>query len=407
MIAIDFTHVVDQDVQKFIISSENKEFLFRNIVRCEGTKTIALVNDTLLIKNRYTPVHNDFLALIFILAFHPIIDSEDTVEIRFPFKVSRNFYNTIKVKWILPNIIINDTHLQNDKPIYENSTKVLCYGGGMDSLSVKLMLNGYNDVKYIHQVDKFDENVHNENDLIYLETNIRTLYSVYGLPLWVSIMICGIINNCKEMYCGAQLTSSYLLDGNEYKDRTKNLWLTRVMKNINIDVCTFTFMTEINNAQVVYYYDKYSDVKFCSISSNSVGKCHKCTKCLRKFLLMATFDKRYIKDVDMFDLNDKRFIDYFNRYKIYFADIFKFCVDKIGVESKNINIIKNYLSKYDISDITFHSKYYKENLDAYPEELKQHILVTLDKIGVKPMDNKDIQNMRSYVQKPKKIELYC
>jgi len=372
------------------------DFIKRQVIRSEGKRCMTLKQKTLYIELDEDPkLCNDHLGLIFILAFHPILECNETVSVIFPFTVSQTFLDAIKINWILPNIEIN-SEIDDNLSIYKLEGVTILYGGGLDSFAIKLLMQDFPGIRLVNQINECDE-ICAGSGVDYIKTNIRDLYSVYGLPLWVSIMIVGIINKSKYLMSGGQLTSSYLFDGLQYKDRTKNLWLSVVMKNLGIHNCNFPFLSEVSNTEIVFKHKELEKAMFCTFTNNKEGKCTKCTKCLRKFMLMACYDHKYIKQIEMFDLSHDTFTTFFSRKTLYFADIFLFCVKKLlPYNSKNIGIIHEYLKQYDISDSSFLSRYYKTPLDEYDEEIKGYLIQKLHSLDIKPMNENDIHSMINY-----------
>lgn len=397
---IEFEYKYEQNKMFFIING-SKDFLERDVIRSEGNKKMKLIDRKLFIVTPCPNICNDHLALICILAFHPVLDAEHVL-IKFPFAVSKNFLDSIKIPWILPNCEIVSEVDDLCEINYNLTGATLCYGGGLDSLAIRHIMSDFTDLKIVHQVDETAHETASDENVQYITSNIRKLYSVYGLPLWTSIMIFGIINKSKYILSGGQLTSSYLLNGIEYKDRTKNLWLSTVMKQLGIENYNFAFLSEVLNAEIVYRYNNFENAKFCIFSNNIEGKCHKCTKCLRKFMLMACYDTRYLNDIEKFDLTSDPFKQFFSGNNIYFADVFAFCVNKLlHHNGKNIEMINNHLDKFCISDSLFLSRYYKYCLDQYDGDLKYYIIQKLNTLCIHPMDDNDIISMMNYKQSKK------
>ena len=394
MNCVYFEYKYTENKMMFSIDGEDS-FIMREVIRSEGKRKMTLKSKTLYIELDEDPyICNDHLGLIFILAFYPILECNETVSVIFPFTVSQTFIDAIKINWILPNIEINSA-IDDSMSIYELEGTSILYGGGLDSLAIKLLMRDFPGVQIVHQINEDDE-IYGDG-ITYIKTNIRDLYSVYGLPLWVSIMMVGIVNKSKYLLSGGQLTSSYLLDGLHYKDRTKNLWLSKVMKDLGIINYNFPFLSELSNTEIVFKHGELEDAKFCSFSNNKEGKCTKCTKCLRKFLLMACYDCKYIKQIDMFDLSHNTFTTFFSGQSQYFADVFSFCVNRLlHYNNKNIGIIHDFLKQYDISDTSFLSRYYKISLDEYDKEIKGYLIQKLDSLGIQPMNENDINSMINY-----------
>lgn len=388
---INFTYKYENLCHFFKIEGD---YIKDSVIRSEGQVQMSLKNDTLLIYTENDNIHNDHKALIFILSFYPVIPKNLNCEIEFNFTISKNFYDTIKKYTELKNInITNIIDLNN----YFNNDTLICFGGGIDSTAVSILLP---DIKKIQQINLKEPNNKNENS-IRISSNIRDLYTRWGLPVWVSIFIFPIIKNSKYIVTGTQYNSAYLTNGKEYHELYNNLWY-RMFRELNIYILSMSCISEITSAELVVKNNQDHDTEFCYFSARK--RCNKCTKCLRKYLELSLFNDKYLEEIEKFNLLSEDFLNFFNTDWLYFGDCFKYCVDchlKNNINIPSILILKTYLNKYEISDVSFLNKYYEEDLDymKFPKELKKQIIDNLDKNNIKKMNQDEIAIMKEFKNK--------
>jgi len=362
-----------------------------NVIRSEGHVEMSLKNDTLLIYTDDSDIHNDHKALIFMLSFYPIIPKNIECEIEFNFKVSKKFLDIVRRFPELNKINIIDAI--DEEPNYQNTDINICFGGGIDSTAVSILLP---NIKKIQQINLGE--INDDNDIIKISSNIRDLYSRWGLPVWVTIFVFPLIKNAKYILTGTQYNSAYLTNGKEYHELYDNLWY-KLFRELNIFILSMSCISEITAAELVIKNNMCEKLEFCYFASRK--RCNRCTKCLRKFLELSLFEEKYLKEIDKFDLSDSQFINFFNVDWLYFGDCFKFCVDNLierGILSENILKLKSYIEKYDISDVSFLRKYYEEDLDymRFPEELKTIIINNLKKNNIERMSLSEVEIMKKF-----------
>lgn len=392
---ISFKYKYDNSCHSFMITGD---YIKGDIIRSEGGVKMSLKNDTLFIFEQNNNFHNDHKALIFILTFYPIIPKNIDCDIEFNFNVTEKFYNAIKTHTELKKINILNTFDSED---YANNDMLLCFGGGIDSTAASVLLPTIKKIKQINLNEVVDES----DDVIDIKSNIRDLYTRWGLPLWVTIFIFPIIFNSKYIITGTQYNSAYLTNGMGYRNICNNAWYS-LFNELSIHILSMSFISEITTAELVVKNNKCKNLEFCYFSSRK--RCNRCTKCLRKYLELSLFDEKYLKEVEKFDLSTIDFINFFNTDWLYFGDCFKYCIDyhlNNGVNTLNILKLKNYLDYYDISDVSFLNKYYEDDFQnmKYPNEIKEEILLNLNDNNIQKMSLNEIESMINF--KNKKIKM--
>ncbi len=391
---INFKYWYKEGVHYFNISGD---YIKDTVIRSEGGVNMVLKNPTLTILSEEYNIHGDHKALIFILAFYPVILKKCNIKFNFP--VSNNFIKNIKKIKDLKKINIT-SKIQNS--LYTNSGEGLLFGGGIDTTSISILLPDITKINQININNKSKQNYETisggKNNMVYVKSNIRDLYTVWGLPVWVSIFIVGIIKNKKYLISGSKLNDSYLKKDTGYREHFNNPWYV-LFRNLNINVLPFAFLSDPLNSKIVVDSNMGDFVVFCYRSKKQ--NCCKCTKCFRKYLYMSVFDSKYLKRVDGFDLLSPKFVSLFTPEKtLKYGASFKYCINSLlpkFPDNKNLNIIKKYISKYEISDVSFFDKYYSDDFNntKYPNRIYKKIIEELHKRDIKPMTKEDVYNLKN------------
>jgi hypothetical protein len=385
ILEIFFKYTYTKNRHSFIISGD---YIKDEVIRSEGDINIKLKIDELIIEENDYNIHNDHLALIAILSFFPVIPKE-ICKISFNFKVSKEFQNAINTYGGLPNVFF-DT---DDLGLYKNEGECISFGGGFDSTAISVLLP---EIEKIQQIN-MNENV-NSLTITKIKSNIRDMYTRWGLPVWVSIFVVPMIKNVKYILSGSQYNSSYLGNGKGYNEIFNNRWY-KLFESLNIKILPCSFLSEITTAEIIVKSNKFDDTEFCYFTSRK--KCNRCTKCLRKYLEASIFNSKYIEEINKFDLSDDSFKKLFDTDWLYFGDCFKYSIDilkNIHKESKNLIILEQYLSKYEISDVSYLIKFYEKDFSniSYPNHISEKIKQGLKKYSILPMTIEDEENFKNF-----------
>lgn len=370
-------------------------------IRSEGARNITLKKDTYEaypINGDFHYLSNNSKALCAILCFHPSLPDEE-YNVDFGFSISETLSNTLKRPYLTPNA--NYVTCDNN-PIDDKSETVISYGGGFDSLAAHCLFPSF---KLIHQtpmnkdrrsmqdsVNKLLPTISSENGIV--KDNMRELYSVWGLPLWVSVFVPSILFGAKNIISGSELTGTYLEAGKKFHPRYRNLWY-RVFKDAGVNIYATSFLSEIGNTLVCHRAGVLDLAAYCQFIKFS--DCGQCTKCLRRRLI-----KDAISDTEKNETLDFRFSDkvekFLNTSPLYYGDIFAYCLRRstkeLPPQLKNIELER-------FSDVSFLEKYYPDAFMhfAYPDWLEKIARDSLQKYNISEMDIVDKQRLENYSQK--------
>lgn len=370
---------------KFTISGD---YIQEEIVRSEGHANMSLKETTLTIECEDFDTHNHHKALIFLFAFYPVFPLNQDCVFEFNFPVSSDFATAFtefpglkraRIKNIMPT-----------KP-YINDGAVISYGGGLDSTAISLLLP---DIVKIHQVS-MEHSAPNTMGAINIRSNIRDLFSRWGLPVWTSIFVVSMIRNVKYILAGSLYTSSYLTNGSGYKEIFNNAWYT-ICQKCNISILPGAYISEITSAELVAKHIPLQNIELCARQ-----QCTRCTKCLRKFLELALFSEEYVYKIAQFDIiNNAQIQALFNAETLYFSHCFKYCIDILASkypDIQNLQILKQYIARYQISDIAFLPKYYLQDFgNTDYGVLAAQIIGALHANNIQPMTEIDVQSFKNF-----------
>ncbi|NOJ60385.1 DUF6395 domain-containing protein [Arthrobacter sp. 260] len=370
--------------------------------RDEGGVAMRLVDPVLSVECDgvdFSSIHPDIIALIGILAFHPILPNEE-FELKPSFSVSPNFEKAIRRAWILPYIRVNSPG--EASPFTPKRGGVLSYGGGIDSLAASIM---FPDLPLVHEtplpsrhasysdiVNKIVTDERAENFVVF--DNLRQLFTVWGLPLWVSVYIASLILEPKYIVSGSELTGTYLLAGKRYLPRHQNIWY-RVFETIGVDVLPTSFLSEVGNAKIVSYSNRMDDAAYCQKIDRK--DCGRCTKCLRRRMIRAMFDPSEMHLVDDFVQSDQ--IHAFLRTRpLYYADVFVHAAARQVRPTWVNEHIKDLLEKHE--SFPFHEAYYSKAFDhfGYPLDLRERAERSMGLAGLKAFTESDDEEFTNFLQ---------
>ena len=393
-----FDTAVNDNILKITIKGDYEIY---DTLKMVNNKKVKLMNATLILeKNCKINISNDAIALIAILSFFSVIPRDEKCELIFPFDVSKNFIRSLSLSYILPQVIINCHNGYVDNKMFDSENDVIvCFGGGIDSTAAK---NLFDKCILVHEKPMLegDYSLSIEN-VQYVSTNIRQLFDVFGLPIWMSIFIVCLLYNSKYIVSGSQFSSSYLFDGIKYFPRINNQFY-KVFEINDYKILPMDFLTEMINMKIVYMANEFDKTAFCSAILRK--KCTRCTKCLRKYMEICVLDDKYMDELSKFKLNDSSITNLFEKDKLYFGCHFNYCVDKLldnTINKQNDTLIKlqKLIKPHKVNvDIKFLERYYDISLNSYPDKIKTMIKKNLVKFNVLPMTENDVKNVENFKQ---------
>jgi len=373
------------------------------VIRSEGGKPMRLVEPVLEVHGGgidYSAIHPDILALIGVLAFHPVLPTEE-FNLHFDFPVSDRVSKALVQPYIVPSARI--TGSRPGEPYMPRREAVLSYGGGIDSLSAHLLLPGiprvhetpapkagteYEDV--VTSILSDDPTSHVVSD------NLRNLYSIWGLPLWVSVYVSSLVTQPRYIFSGSEMTGTYLDGGKGYRPRYQNRWYD-VFRTIGVDVLPTSFLSEIGNARMVHHHGRMGDAAYCTFIRQK--DCDRCTKCLRRRVIRAMLDSKDEPLVENFQRSEQ--IDRFLAQRpLYYGDIFTHALASSPRQSWVHDHVGDLVRHH--GRIPFHDAYYAETFDhfRYPAEYREVITSGLKEAGLAPFTPEQFSRFQSYKQLP-------
>lgn len=387
-------------------SSKNKltvvisgDYATSDVVRGEGARVMQISQAEAVFEasdGDLENLHSDLIALIAVLSFYPVFP-EDAFTLNFDFPVSGNVQKALRRPYILPHVTI--TSPEGGVPYEPLRETVLSYGGGFDSLAAHLI---FPDAPLVHESplgdypDAVNDIMPSLSDQTYVvKDNMRKIFSVWGLPLWVSVFASSLLFSPRHIISGSEMTGTYLHGGQRYFPRHRNRWY-EVFSAIGVNVLPTSFLSEIGNARVVHAHNKMDAAAYCTFIKNK--DCGACTKCLRRRAIRAMLDGSEQNLIDDFERSDA--IEKFLKVRpLYYGDIFLHAVRSNPRESWLKDSLQDNL---DINEPTpFHDRYYPEVFEHfnYPEDYIAQAKHALDLMGLKPFDQKDMDAFRSFEQK--------
>lgn len=383
-----------------------------NFIRSEGSREMRLQNDTLTLESEGIGkgnIHPDILALISILTFHPILEKAGNVDLYFNFDITERVQQAVARKWILPDTKIK-TISQDILPYTPKTDSVISYGGGLDSLAAHCLLP---NLKLVHETpsgknysDSVCETVKQLSaPYRIVHTNLRQIYSLWGLPLWVSVFISSLLEQPKYIISGSELTGTYLLGGQKYYPRNKNLWYL-VFRTIGVEILPTSFLSEIGNAIIVTKSKLTEKAAYCATISKK--HCMECTKCLRRALILSSCSNQYTNLVSNFNLSPET-LSFLKKRPLYYGDIFTQSAKRIlaknapnpprsDTEQTILSTLEDLTNSH--PNLSFLEKFYSQTFEdfEYPQHIKNTVELALSEYGIQPMQPDDICNMTNYCQ---------
>lgn len=364
--------------------SENEEETFGLRAQCPYTP-IKLINNVLTIDYVSTKqLHPDIIAAICITAFYPFIKYSATM----PFPVSTQFADSLK---LLPQhdkiggvyTAVKEITITNIDPTlkpYTGTDTVIAYGGGMDSTSVALM---FPDFHLIHTTNRSHTSVMQQftnqlsNTSFLIDSNCTELCRPGGFTTFTNIFLVPLMLsadlNIKNIMSGEILESSCMSNGTKYfpqfNPTRRNRWM-QFYNHLGIHVFSpIAGCSELITSKIVFHHNLSDKVLWCE--SNAGYPCHKCTKCLRKLLLLNLHG--YKHDFNTFVETDM--VPFLKKRPLYGLNIF--------IETIKGQDVPAYM-KDSVSDLIhvktdlFH-RIYSKSFIYFPQDIKTRVIQELQK----------------------------
>jgi hypothetical protein len=376
------------------------DYLRGEVTRSEGGVKMHLVDPVLAVEAEgvdFSTIHPDILALIGVLAFHPVLPDEE-FELRANFPMSAAVEAAMSRPWILPGLRVPEA--RTTTPYRADRDVVLSYGGGIDSLAAHVLLP---DVPVVHETPLPGRRTMYRDVVNRIVTrlpvtgysvsdNLRQLYSTWGLPLWVSVYIASLVLQPRNIVSGSEMTGTYLLGGQRYHPRYKNLWY-RVFSDLGVSILPTSFLSEIGNARVVHHHGRMRQAAYCQYIDRK--DCDSCTKCLRRRTIRAAVDPDDAVLVDTFTRTDQieRFL---SSRPLYYGDVF------LHAASMQHTWVSDHLA--DLLDrhgsLPFHDAYLPDTFEhfGWPAGLRGRVERGLHEVGMGPFSAFDRARFESYEQ---------
>ncbi len=374
------------------------DYIAEEVIRSEGAREMHLNKDEVIFDLGATAlgeINNDIVALIAVLSFHPAFPEEAFV-LQFDFPVSDNVQKALHRPNILPLVTISSP--RQGEPFKPVRDMVISYGGGFDSLAAHLL---FPEAPLVHESplgdysDIVNDIVPDLSDQAWVvKDNMRTLFSIWGLPLWVSVFASSLLFSPRYIISGSEMTGTYLNGGKAYFPRHRNRWY-EVFRAIGVDVLPTSFLSEIGNARVVKAHGRIEDAAYCTFIR--MKDCGKCSKCLRRRAIRAMLDENEQSLLDDFTRSDG--IDDFLKVRpLYYGDVF---IHAVGSNSRPSWLKENLSGLIDANaSLDFHEHYYLEVFEhfSYPEHLAERAKEGLHAIGMMPFRSEDIDAFQNFKQ---------
>lgn len=344
-------------------------------------------------------LHPDMAALCAVLAFHPAMPAEP-FELRFDFPVSARLLAAFKLPYIVPQALISTTG--EPEPYRPARAEVLSYGGGLDSLAAHALLP---EVHLVHQAPMPHQGNHyfdivpelmvqlGSRHSVALD-NMRNLFDVWGLPLWVSVYAPSLVLQPAFILSGSELTGTYLEGGKRYFPRHRNLWY-RVFEAAGVRILPTSFVSEVANSRIAYRSGKASMAAYCALIKNQ--DCGACSKCVRRRSLRAMNAPQEQTLLDEFKRSDG--VDAFlAKRPLYYGDVFAHALSRLPRRSWIHDLVDDVLVKQ--IDTSFHERYYAQAFDdfAFPAAIRNELESALVAHGIEAMTEDDVSKLKTYVQ---------
>lgn len=372
------------------------------VVRDEGARAMRLNSRCYRARSAsidFRCVHTDLLAFAAVLVFHPVLPRE-AFDLHFVFPVSERLRAALRVPHVLPQATV--VSVGNCEPFAPQREAVISYGGGFDSLAAHALLP---TLPLVHQTPMdlegkpFDDVVNGlMADLsapsVILRDNMRSLYSVWGLPLWVSVYVASLFTQARCIVSGSELTGTYLEGGKGYRPRHNNRWYEAFSK-LGVQVLPTSFLSELANAAIVHRAGLESKAAYCALIRHQ--DCGACTKCLRRRAVRAALAPGRSSLIGDFQRSAQT--DAFVRRRpLYYGDVFAGALQRVSERTWLHTELDDLLQRHPRLD--HHDGYLARAFDdfAYPAALRQALEVALAQHGLPPLSAEAVARLQAYRQ---------
>ena len=399
--------------------------------RGEGRFVVDLLNQHCVIENNPNYFSNGFdlsngrglLAALFI--FHPTWNAigsykemihmgfeppTEITTVRTNMRCSPKMLELLKNDWMLPNLEFefvsvgdNPLNTQNNVPLKPS----LAFGGGLDSGAAISLLEDSVDSFYITNSSPFAvrkgiEEILGKFSGHVIHTNVKTLYSVSGFPHWMIPYIPSMIRGDGFCLTGSILESQYLRDGYGYNNSSGNLWI-KLLKLTGVEALPLSCHSEYTNAYIVAK-SGLSEL----IAGNCTDEWGFGYKALRKAVLLRPFDESYeevlrVLEGQGFVISPK--FKFSQPSKMLTSTSKSALLTSSKSNSQSIQNLRNFEAH---SLLPWAFKYHPDNFDVlnWPKNILKTIHDCQKKFGILPMNESDIELLKSYEHEKFLMENY-
>mgnify|MGYP006152521245 CR=1 FL=1 len=398
--------------------------------RGEGRFVVELLNQQCVIENNENYFVNGFdlsngrglLAALFI--FHPTWNalgsykemihmgfepSNEITTIQTNMGCSNEMLELLQNDWMLPNLRFEFV-LDAEEVVSEPKVRLkpsLAFGGGLDSGAAISLLKDSVDSFYITNSSPCDVRLGIKKVLgmfsgHVIHTNVKTLYSVTGFPHWMIPYIPSMLRGDTFCLTGSILESQYLRDGYGYNNSTGNLWI-KMLKLSGVEALPLSCHSEYTNAYIVAK-SGLSEL----IAGNCTDEWGFGYKALRKAVLLRPFDEYY---EGVLEILEKRGFVISPKFKFSQPSKMLTSTSKSALltSAKSTSQSIQNLKKFEPhSSLPWAFKYHPDNFTMlnWPKEILTPIHNSQETLGIYPMNEKDIEELKSYEHEKFLIENY-
>lgn len=373
-----------------------------DVVREEGGRAMHLLSRSYRARSAqidFTRVHTDLLAFCAVLVFHPVLPRE-AFELQFMFPISERLRAALRVPHVLPQATL--TSAGACEPFTPACEAVISYGGGFDSLAAHALLPR---LPLVHQTPMdllgkpFDDVVNGLMDGlsapgVLVRDNMRSLYSVWGLPLWVSVYVASLLSQPRCIVSGSELTGTYLDGGKGFRPRHNNRWYEAFAK-LGVQVLPTSFLSELANARIVHRAGLESMAAYCALIRNR--DCGSCTKCLRRRAVRAALQPGRADLIENFQRSAAT--DAFVRRRpLYYGDVFAGALSRISERTWLHAELDDLLRTH--PRLGHHDGFFARAFDdfGYPVALRHELESAMAGFGLQALPPEAVSAMEAYRQ---------